>query len=149
VLGDEPGKAPRLVRGQGIHRVDDERLDATLASLTWPRTVIEHWVDKTFRFAAASTSSDQGMRCHPIARQTLPCLALMCVGRVFGLEAAKKIPAGAVMPEGQAHLQVRPFHPGQFVVDEAMHNPMEEAIGWLEACEQELLNALLNVVRQE
>ena len=73
----------------------------------------------------------------------------MRVGRVFGLEAAKKIPASAVMPEGQAHLQVRPFHPNRFVVDEPAHDPMEEAISWLEAREQELLDALLNVARQE
>jgi hypothetical protein len=33
-------------------------------------------------------------------------------------------------------LQVRPFHPGRFVVDEAAHDPMEEAIGWLEAGDQ-------------
>jgi hypothetical protein len=89
------------------------------------------------------------MRRHPIARQALPCLALVRVGRVFGLEATEEIPASAVMPEGQAHLQVWPFHPGRFVVDKPMHNPMEEAIGWLKACDEELLNALLNVVRQE
>ena len=53
------------------------------------------------------------------------------------------------MPEGQAHLQVRPFHPGRFVVDEAVHDPMEEAIGRLKAGDQELLDALLNVTRQE
>ena len=42
-----------------------------------------------------------------------------------------------------------PFHPGRFVVDEAAHDPMEEAIGRLEASDQELLDALLNVARQE
>jgi hypothetical protein len=53
------------------------------------------------------------------------------------------------MPEGQANLQVRPFHPGRFVIDEAAHHPMEEAVGRLEAGDQELLDALLNVARQE
>ena len=106
-------------------------------------------VDKAFRFAAASAGGDQGVRRHPVARQALPCLALVRVGGAFGLEAAKEIPAGAVMPEGQAHLQVRPFHPGRFVVDEAAHDPMEEAIGRLKAGDQELLDALLNVARQE
>ena len=57
--------------------------------------------------------------------------------------------AGAVMPEGQPDLQVRPFHPGRLVIDEAGHDAMEEAIGRLEAGDQELLDALLNVVRQK
>jgi hypothetical protein len=61
----------------------------------------------------------------------------------------KEIAADAVMPEGQANLQVRPFHPGRFVIDEAAHHPMEEAVGRLEAGDQELLDALLNVARQE
>jgi hypothetical protein len=30
------------------------------------------------------------------------------------------------MPEGQAHLQVRPFHPNRFVVDEAVHNQLAQ-----------------------
>jgi hypothetical protein len=51
------------------------------------------------------------------------------------------------MPEGQAHLQVWSFHPGRFVVNEAAHDAIEEAIGRLEACDQELLNALLNITR--
>jgi hypothetical protein len=49
------------------------------------------------------------------------------------------------MPEGEAHLQVRPFHPDRFIVDKAAHDPMEEAIGWFKACDQELFDALLNV----
>jgi hypothetical protein len=53
------------------------------------------------------------------------------------------------MPEGQADLQVRPFHPRQFVVDEAAHDSMKEAVGRLKAGDQELLDALLNVARQE
>ena len=113
------------------------------------RAVVQRRVDKAFRFAAASASGDQGVRCHPIARQALPCLALVRIGRAFGLEVAKKIPAGAVMPEGLADLQVRPFHPRRLVIDEAAHDPMEEAIGRLEAGNQELLNTLLNVARQE
>ena len=89
------------------------------------------------------------MRRHPVARQALPGRTLVRIGRVFGLEAAKKIPAGAVMPEGQADLQVRPFHPGRFIGDEAVHDPMEEAIGRLEAGDQEVLDALLDVACQE
>jgi hypothetical protein len=53
------------------------------------------------------------------------------------------------MPKGQAHLQVRPFHPCHFVVDEAVHDAMEEAIGRFEARDEELLDALLNIARQE
>jgi hypothetical protein len=89
------------------------------------------------------------VRRHPVARQVLPRLALVRVGGAFGLEAAKKISASAIVPEGQADLQVRPFHPRRLVVYEAAHDPMEEAIGRLEAGNQELLNALLNVARQE
>jgi hypothetical protein len=111
--------------------------------------MVQRRVDKAFRFAAASTGGDQGVRRQPVARQALPRLALMRVSEAFGLETAKKIPAGAVMPEGQSHLQVRPFHPGRFVVNEAVHDPMEEAIGWLEARDQELRNALLDIARQE
>src|SRR5262249_55527928 len=138
-VGDKAGKAPRLIRGQGIHRVDDERLDTTLACLPCPRTVIQHWVDKAFRFAATSASGDQGMRRQPIARQALPCLALVRVGRVFGLEAAEEIPASAVVPERKTYLQVRPFHPGRFIIDEPVHDPMEKAISWLEASDEKLL----------
>src|SRR5207237_1087852 len=117
--------------------------------LPHPRTVLQRRVDKAFRFAAASASSDQRMRRHPVAGQALPRLTLMRVGLAFGLEAAKKILAGAVMPEGETDLQVWPFHPGRFVVDEAVHDPMEEAIGWLETRDQELHNALLDIARQE
>jgi hypothetical protein len=146
--GDEAGKAPRLVRGQGVHRVDDERLDAALASLPRPCAMVQRRIDKTFRFAAAGAGGNQGVRRQPVARQPLPRFALVRVGRVCGLEPLK-IPAGAVVPEGQADLQVWSFHPGQFVIDEAAHDPMEEAIGRLEARDQELLDALLNVARQE
>jgi hypothetical protein len=134
---------------RAFHRVDDQRLDAALVSLTRPRAVVEDRVDKAFRFAAAGAGGNQGVRRRPIAGQTLPGLPLVRVGKTFGLEAAEKIPAGAVMPEGQADLQVRPFHPGRLVIDEAAHDPMKEAVGRLEAGDQELLDALLNVVHQE
>jgi hypothetical protein len=111
--------------------------------------MVQRRVDKAFRFAAASAGGDQGVRRQPVARQALPRLALMRVSEAFGLETAKKIPAGAVIPEGQADLQVWPFYPGRFIVDEAAHDPMEEAIGRLEAGDQELLDALLNVACQE
>jgi hypothetical protein len=147
--GDEPRQAPRLVHGQGVHWVYDQRLDAALAGLTRPRAVVQRRIDKAFRFAAAGAGGNQGVRRHPIADQTLPGLALVRVGGAFGLEAAEKIPAGAVMLEGQADLQVRPFHPGRLVIDEAAHDPMEEAIGRLETGDQELFDALLNVARQQ
>ena len=89
------------------------------------------------------------MRCQPVARQALPRLALVRIGRVCGLEAAKKIPAGAVIPKGQADLQVGPLHPGWFVVDEAAHDSMAEAIGGLNAGDQELRDALVDIARQE
>ena len=95
---------PRLVYRQSAHRVNDEYLNAALAGLSCPLTMVQGRIDKAFRFAAAGAGGDQGVRRQPIAGQTLPRLALMCVGRAFGLEAAEKIPAGAVMPEGQADL---------------------------------------------
>ena len=98
--GDAPGKAPRLVCGQGIHRVDDERLDAALASLPCPRAVIQQRIAKAFRFAAAGAGGHQGVRRQPVTGQALPCLALMRVGGAFGLEATKEILASAVVPEG-------------------------------------------------
>ena len=102
--GDEAGQAPRLIQRQGVHRVDDQRLDAALAGLTRPRAVVQNGVGKAFGFAAAGARGHQGVRCQPITGQTLPGLALVRVGGVVGLEAGEKIPAGAVMPEGQADL---------------------------------------------
>jgi hypothetical protein len=109
------------------------------------RAVIQQRIAKAFRFAAASAGGDQSVRRHPVACQALPCFALVCVGGAFGLETAEEIPAGAVMPEGQAYLQIWPFHPGRFVVNEAAYDPMEKTIGRLKAGDQELFDALLNV----
>jgi hypothetical protein len=73
----------------------------------------------------------------------------MRVGGAFGLKATKKIPPGTVVSERQAHLQVWPFHPDRFVVNEAAHDAVEETIGRLKTGDQELLDTLLNVVGQK
>jgi hypothetical protein len=111
--------------------------------------VVRRWVDKAFRFTDAGAGGDQGVCCQAVAGRTLPGLALVCVSRMVGLEGVEKVPADAVMPEGQADLQIRAIHPGRFVLDEAAHHPMKEAVGRLEAGDQELFDALLNVVCQE
>ena len=136
--GDEAGKAPRLVRGQGVHRVDDERLDAASPACR-ARAQWSSSGDKAFRLAAASAGGDQGVRRHPITRQPLPRLALVRVGGRSVWKPPKKsrpalsYPGRAGPPAGTA------LHPGRFVIDEAAHDAMEEAIGRLKAGDQELL----------
>src|SRR6266699_3301812 len=51
----------RLVSSQGIHWVDDERLDAAFAGLPRPRTVVQQRIDKAFCFAAAGARRHQGV----------------------------------------------------------------------------------------
>jgi len=62
--------------------------------------------------------------------------------------------AETVFGDHRVRLEVHPEHlpslvPQGFGVDEAAHDPMQETIGRLKAGDQELLDALLNVARQE
>jgi hypothetical protein len=55
------------------------------------------------------------------------------------------------VPEGQAHLDERALHPGGLVhfIDEARHQPVEVPVGRLEARDEELLQAFLDVTAEE
>ena len=58
-LCDDLGKAPSLVGGQRIHRVDHQRLDAVDALRSTTCAVVKHRVEKTLRLAAAGAGGYQ------------------------------------------------------------------------------------------
>ena len=59
-LGDRSGDTSGLVRSQGVHRVDDERLDTSLTLSRLAGTVIKYGIKETLRLTAARTRRDQG-----------------------------------------------------------------------------------------
>ena len=48
---DEFGQSLRLVGGEGVHRIDEDGLDALAAKPTLPITVVEDWVQEAFGLA--------------------------------------------------------------------------------------------------
>ena len=58
---DQIGNAPGLVGGQGIHRVDEDRLDAPLALGVLLAAVLQQRQQEAFRFAGAGAGGHQGV----------------------------------------------------------------------------------------
>ena len=60
VLGDQPGQPRRLVVGQGVHRVEDQRLHAGDAGRLGHRQhVVEDRVEERLGLARAGAGGDQ------------------------------------------------------------------------------------------
>ena len=78
---DEVGEATGLVRGQCVHRVEDQRLDACRARITLSSAVIEYRHQEAFGLARACTGRDDRRRRHPSrgSRQSLESGRLMLV----------------------------------------------------------------------
>ncbi|MNZ97760.1 hypothetical protein D3C78_1170150 [compost metagenome] len=120
-LAHFPGEAPRLIGGQGVHRIDDDRLDA-LATLA--QAVVEQRIHEALGLARAGAGGDDG-RLRQRAAQSLEGQLLMPVRRErqAQLTERQRLALG-LRAERQLHFQPRPLvqvagH-GEEAVDEAV-----------------------------
>ena len=117
---NDPRNAPRLVRRQGVHGVDDHRLDARLARL--PTTVFQHRIQEALGLAGARARGDD-RRPPRVRRQPLHRGALMPVGREPQRNARKRFPALRRLLEGKRDRQVRPLGQVVRVRQKILHDP--------------------------
>ena len=77
-----------LIGGQGVHRVDDDRLD-TRAGIA--DAVIKRRVEKTLGLAGTRARCNQGGSRSAIGGESLPGLLLVPVRWIIGLQSGKEI----------------------------------------------------------
>ena len=77
---DQFCNAPGLVRGQGIHRVDEDRLDAFAALAVLLATVLQHRQQEALGFTGACAGGDKGIA-WAAGQQPLEGFFLMPIGR--------------------------------------------------------------------
>ena len=103
------GEALGLVRGQGVHRVDHDRLDARPRR---PLAVVQHRIEETLRLARAGTGGHQRVGRRPAGDQPPPRLLLVGIGRKLGFEAGEEILLDAAGQERQPHRDIGALEEG-------------------------------------
>jgi len=102
---DQIGDAPGLVSGQGVHRVDEDRLDAPLSQRVLLTAVLEQGEQETLGFARAGAGGHQGVA-RAAGQQPLDGLLLVPVGREGEGDLREPVAAASLM-EGQGHRNER------------------------------------------
>ena len=121
VVPDRPGEAFGLVGGEGVHRVDEKRLDAMLAPAVV--AVVEDWDEKALRLARPGARGDDG-RARMRAPEPLEGLLLVQVWSEGQRNVRKEIGAALPLAKGQPDGEVGPFEQAAFRREE----PIEEAV---------------------
>ena len=133
---DDPRDAPRLVRRQGVHGVDDDRLDARLARL--PTTVLQHRVQEALGLTGTRPCCDH--RGAPrVRRQPLHRRALVLVWRETQRDVRERLAALRSMLEGKRDRQVRPLGQVVRVGQKVVHDPGELGVGGSESGFEEVV----------
>ena len=133
-FGDTPG----LVIGQGVHRVDDDRLDALDPPPAGPGHMVKQRVEEGLGLARARARGDQGGA--PLTATQLPGQLLMAMCRELGQEVLEEAPAARALDEGQTQLHIGPLHPGRGL-DQPADGILEQRGGRLELHAQRLRDA--------
>ena len=144
-LCHQRSNAARLVRGQRVHRVDDQRLDPRLARDARPCAMVQQRKQEALGLARACAGGHQRAGRLVLAGQPLPGQLLVVVAGVFGLEGLEEGPPGRAHRKRQAHLDVRALEPGLLVLGEPAHQAVHEGVCRLEAGDQKLLQSVLDV----
>ncbi len=109
------GQTPGLVGGEGVHRVEDERLGPGHAGAVRANTVVEDRVQERLGLARAGAGRDQRRqrprlgRSEVDRRQPPVCLGLMTVGR-SGRDPSRGSPA-IPRPPGGREVEARRYGP--------------------------------------
>ena len=118
---DQIGDAPRLVGGQGIHRVNEDRLDPSGALGVLLAAVLQQRQEKALRFAGSGASSHQGVA-WSTGQKPIKGLLLVEVRREGEGDLGEPI-APRALAKGQSHRHIRALEQllaiGQETVDQA------------------------------
>ncbi|MPM32560.1 hypothetical protein SDC9_79124 [bioreactor metagenome] len=108
-IGDQLGETERLVVGQRIHRVEDQRLGAGDAPVVGPQHVVEDRVEERLGLARPGAGGDQGRQWPGLVRpeveggQPRPGRRLMGVRRVGRLPLQRRCGVPGRRPVRQTH----------------------------------------------
>ncbi|TLD45185.1 MAG: hypothetical protein FAZ92_02530 [Accumulibacter sp.] len=111
--------------------------------------MIKQRVQETLGLAAAGAGGDERPGRVEPTRQSLPRRFLMDVAGMLRLETPEKAPAPSAGSERQPDLDIGAFQPAALVVGESLHDAGEEAVGRFEPCRQEVLQAILDLAREQ
>ena len=127
---DQIGEAPGLVCGQGIHRIDQDRLDAARALGVLLAAVLQQGQQEALGFARTRACRHQGVTgC--ARQQPIKGLLLVPVRREGQRDLREPVAPGALM-EGQGHRHVGPLEQLLAIRQEAVDQPLEPRGGGVE-----------------
>ena len=136
ILGEELGEAPRLVVGERVHRVEDERLHAPLTATPSAHAVVEDRVQERLRLTGAGARGDDRrvraglVRAEILAGQAGVSLGLVTVGRKGGPPVEVPLPLRAGGPERQPQPHVRALEDAVFrIFEELRQRPSRLGVG--------------------
>ena len=118
---DEIGDAPRLVGGQGIHRVDQDRLDPPSALGVLLAAVLQEWQEKALRFAGSGAGGHQGVAGRAW-QQPIKGLLLVEVRREGEGDLGEPIAPGA-LAKGQGYRHIGPLEQPLAISQETVDQP--------------------------
>lgn len=146
VIMNEPGYALGLVRGQCVHGVDDNGLDARLSSVS--PAVIQDRMEKTFRLSrTGACGDDRGGRLLP--GKPSKGHFLMQVRRKAQGNARKEILTDGRCSIGKLDRDVRSLENAAVLPQKPVHHAMKERRGNGEGRLEEVLNAFLDLIGQD
>ncbi len=129
--------APCLVGGQGIHRIDDERLDSFPVPVAV--AVVQDGIKKALCFSGACACGDKSGLRRP-GTEAHEGFFLVEIGPIIHRYIGKEVWPALSLPEGELYGQVRAFEDALFFCHETLDEAVEEGCRNGEGSLDEVLN---------